>query len=357
MKRLGCVKEEELGWSSCPQPMEGLHETGPPPFLSKTYDLVEDESTNEIVSWTRDNNSFIVWDPHTFAINLLPNYFKHSNFSSFVRQLNTYGFRKVDPDKWEFANEGFLRGKRHLLKNMRRRKTSSNPLLSSTSSNQSGSLESCVEIGRFGLDAEMDRLRLDKNVLMVELVKLRLQQQSTKACLQAMEQRLKGSELKQQQTMSFLARAISNPVFFQQMLQQKERRREIKEAIGKKRRKQIDHGSTSVGVEGLFQEREGEHHHTYISLGGIGVHELGPFEGGDICVKDELHEFDKFDDLELEKLGMSLPAGSLGSVEEHVAPMKFVDQEWLHSTAEKPFDQGFWEGLMNEGIDGEFGVE
>lgn len=90
MKRLGCVKEEELGWSSCPLPMEDLHETGPPPFLSKTYDLVEDESTNEIVSWTRGNNSFIVWDPHTFAINLLPNYFKHSNFSSFVRQLNTY---------------------------------------------------------------------------------------------------------------------------------------------------------------------------------------------------------------------------------------------------------------------------
>lgn len=263
---------------------------------------------------------------------------------------NLQGFRKVDPDKWEFANEGFLRGKRHLLKNMRRRKTSS------TSSNQSGSLESCVEVGRFGLDAEMDRLRRDKNVLMVELVKLRQQQQNTKACLQAMEQRLKGSELKQQQTMSFLARAIRNPIFFQQMVQQKERRKEIVEAIGKKRRKQIDHGSRSVGVEGLFEEREGTDHHTYISFGGVGVHELGPFEGGDIYVKDEPQEFDKFDDVELEKLGMSLPAGSLGNVEEHVAPTKFVDQEWLHSTAEKPLDQGFWEGLMNEGIDG-FDVE
>lgn len=98
MSSIGCVKEEILGSSSSefdignykPRAMEGLHESGPPPFLSKTYDLVEDEGTNEIVSWSRGNNSFIVWDPHRFSINLLPKYFKHNNFSSFVRQLNTY---------------------------------------------------------------------------------------------------------------------------------------------------------------------------------------------------------------------------------------------------------------------------
>lgn len=76
--------------TAIPQPMEGLHDTGPPPFLTKTYDIVEDSSTNHIVSWSRGNNSFIVWDPQTFALSLLPRYFKHNNFSSFVRQLNTY---------------------------------------------------------------------------------------------------------------------------------------------------------------------------------------------------------------------------------------------------------------------------
>lgn len=85
------VKEEFPGEGLvAPQPLEGLHESGPPPFLTKTYDIVDDVSTDEIVSWSRGNNSFVVWDPQAFSISLLPKYFKHNNFSSFVRQLNTY---------------------------------------------------------------------------------------------------------------------------------------------------------------------------------------------------------------------------------------------------------------------------
>ncbi|CAM6041591.1 unnamed protein product [Sphagnum compactum] len=110
------------------------HRSVPAPFLTKTYYLVNDPATDDIVSWGEDNTTFVVWRPPEFARDLLPNYFKHNNFSSFVRQLNTYGFRKIVPDRWEFANEFFRRGEKQLLCEIHRRRS-----LQSHGSNTAGS--------------------------------------------------------------------------------------------------------------------------------------------------------------------------------------------------------------------------
>ncbi|WOL13639.1 Heat shock factor (HSF)-type, DNA-binding protein [Canna indica] len=61
-----------------------------PPFLTKTYDMVGDPIMDSVVSWSSTNASFVVWKQPEFARDVLPMYFKHNNFSSFVRQLNTY---------------------------------------------------------------------------------------------------------------------------------------------------------------------------------------------------------------------------------------------------------------------------
>ncbi|KAL8166017.1 hypothetical protein V2J09_007516 [Rumex salicifolius] len=103
----------------------------PAPFLTKTYQLVDDPSTDHIVSWGEDDTTFVVWRPPEFARDLLPNYFKHNNFSSFVRQLNTYGFRKIVPDRWEFGNEFFKKGEKHLLCEIHRRKSTHPPPMTS----------------------------------------------------------------------------------------------------------------------------------------------------------------------------------------------------------------------------------
>ncbi|EMS61082.1 Heat stress transcription factor B-2b [Triticum urartu] len=136
----------------------------PTPFLNKTYQLVDDPAVDDVISWSEDGSAFIVWRPAEFARDLLPKYFKHNNFSSFVRQLNTYvlmgvlvqGFRKIVPDRWEFANDCFRRGEKRLLCDIHRRK-------SAPSSSGSGGVAS----GDLG--EENERLRRENSRLTREL--------------------------------------------------------------------------------------------------------------------------------------------------------------------------------------------
>ncbi|KAL0398426.1 UNVERIFIED_CONTAM: Heat shock factor protein HSF30 [Sesamum radiatum] len=92
-----------------------------PPFLWKTFEMVNDQETNSIISWNSTGTGFIIWDQNKFTAEILPRLFKSSNFSSFVYQLNNYGFKKISWDRYEYANGWFQAGKKHLLKNIKRR--------------------------------------------------------------------------------------------------------------------------------------------------------------------------------------------------------------------------------------------
>ncbi|XP_019240606.1 PREDICTED: heat stress transcription factor B-2a-like [Nicotiana attenuata] len=103
----------------------------PAPFLLKTYELLELEEEeeenysgkNKVISWNEEGTGFVVWSPAEFSELMLPKYFKHNNFSSFIRQLNTYGFKKVASKRWEFSHEKFKRGSKHLLGKITRKKS------------------------------------------------------------------------------------------------------------------------------------------------------------------------------------------------------------------------------------------
>ncbi|KAJ1921882.1 Flocculation suppression protein [Mycoemilia scoparia] len=100
-------------------------------FVSKLYSIVDDNSINSIISWSQDEGSFQVKDPQALAREILPKYFKHGNWQSFVRQLNMYGFHKVvdtvysglngEAQVWEFRHQHFIKGQLKELQKIKRR--------------------------------------------------------------------------------------------------------------------------------------------------------------------------------------------------------------------------------------------
>ncbi|KAH8732396.1 HSF-type DNA-binding-domain-containing protein [Phaeosphaeriaceae sp. PMI808] len=100
-------------------------------FIHKLYNMLEDQSIQHLISWSSTNESFVMSPSSEFS-KVLSSYFKHTNISSFVRQLNMYGFHKVSdvfhtgsPDSplWEFkhGNGNFKRGDLVGLREIKRR--------------------------------------------------------------------------------------------------------------------------------------------------------------------------------------------------------------------------------------------
>ncbi|KEH26043.1 putative transcription factor HSF-type-DNA-binding family [Medicago truncatula] len=209
------------------------------PFIQKTYDMVDDPTTDEIVSWSSDNKSFIVWNPPEFSRILLPSYFKHNNFSSFIRQLNTYGFRKADPDRWEFANEKFTKDQKHLLKDIHRRK----PIHS-----HSHPPASAIDPERAALEQEIEMLSLEKNALQSKLLSYDYLE-TEKLQLEDFQRRLDGMEQRQANLQTFFDKALQDS-FIVELLSRKIESMDLAADNKKRRLSQVDR--IQPVVEGIF---------------------------------------------------------------------------------------------------------
>ncbi|KVH99919.1 Heat shock factor (HSF)-type, DNA-binding [Cynara cardunculus var. scolymus] len=159
-----------------PQPLECLQGIQIPPFLSKTFDFVDDPNLDPIISWGSNGQSFV-------------------------------GFRKIDTDRWEFAHGSFLKGKRYLLKNIQRRK--SNQSTNDEANNQS-------------IEAEVERLRKEKTEMMQEVIELQHEQRETHRYMESVNEKLKAAEHSQKQMVSFLGKVIGKPTFLSSLRAKKE---------------------------------------------------------------------------------------------------------------------------------------
>ena len=66
----------------------------PESFLSKLHDILNNEIYHKIIHWDIDGKRVIIRDVVNLCNLILPKFYKHRNYSSFVRQLNLYGFHK-----------------------------------------------------------------------------------------------------------------------------------------------------------------------------------------------------------------------------------------------------------------------
>lgn len=198
----------------------------------------------------------------------------------------------MDPDRWEFANEGFLGGQKHLLKNIKRRRNT-------TTSQQSGG-----SLGQYGTEEELDRLKRDRSLLIAEVMKLKQQHHKSREQILAMEERVRCTERKQQQLLRFLAKAFRSPVFVQQYLDSYDKKQV---EIGQKRRitmkpsiEDLDEGRSrdeEMKVESLFSDDEPSN-----------IWE--EFLSDDVIVGDlveEVLEADRLSDVEVEELVARAP--------------------------------------------------
>ena len=91
-------------------------------FPQKLYALMHHEDNYESIAWLDHGKSFRLLNPDRFSTEVIPKYFKHAKLTSFQRQLNLYGFRRVTKgeDQGAYFHPKFQHERQDLLEEIRR---------------------------------------------------------------------------------------------------------------------------------------------------------------------------------------------------------------------------------------------
>ena len=104
------------------------YNTAFPIKLHEALQCIEEYGSDRIISWQPHGRSFKIHKQKEFEQIILPKYFVMTKKSSFLRQLNLYGFHRLSagPDKGAYYHELFLRGMPFLSRRMVRQKINGN---------------------------------------------------------------------------------------------------------------------------------------------------------------------------------------------------------------------------------------
>ena len=99
-------------------------------FLMQLYQILEDKNNEKIIHWGNDGKYFIIENLYDFTEKILPKYYNHSNYASFVRQLNKYNFHKlkITPIENAFQNSLFIKGQKNIISNILKKKKNKNDM-------------------------------------------------------------------------------------------------------------------------------------------------------------------------------------------------------------------------------------
>lgn len=64
-------------------------------FPEKLHKILSNPTFQHIITWLPDGRSWRVLDAKKFEKEVIPLYFRHRNFASFMRQVNGWGFRGI----------------------------------------------------------------------------------------------------------------------------------------------------------------------------------------------------------------------------------------------------------------------